>query len=439
MEPITYRDTSNRSSRSQLSRLSRQSQTGSPGDRWGTSRIAKPNGSCQSPYGMQRRRTTASQSSRTNHAIRQEYAALTHGSGVPNPYCGLPNTRPTRPVSWHPGFSASGDTVLRENGVDSHSTHPNCQGNMPAARQLSAAESSTSILPLSKRKSAVSSKSNQPNAEAPFSDGILGNTIAGFETLAVSGSNRQSLESDIHRTASQNQYPLNQSQHRCEQTYDAEANYGYFEPIPVTTHSQHQNDYPSYEYQLQAMSYQSSCDPYVLPQNYVLPSDNYTFYGASTSPSFLPIQYPPVFPQADSAAAPPPRTTKKNKELVGMGLYDDKNGSMFAPLDQIGSGTLGLGDSLGKGLKLEETWKPPGEADEADEGYSTDDAEEELPIALGPQEARLQVLPADGDLSNQTFFFDNDEQYGNFIAYHQGLSAYPSKPIDPAAGDFLWF
>lgn len=167
--------------------------------------------------------------------------------------------------------------------------------------------------------------------------------------------------------------------------------------------------------------------------------NDYALYASPTSPNILPIQYPSDFLQVQNEFISPHIVEKKSKELVGMGLYDDKNVGMFASLDHVGSEMSGLGDSLGKGLKLEETWKPPGNDDDNDEGYSTDDAEEELPIAPAPQEVQTHFVPVAGDLSNQTFFFENDEQYSDWAAFGQSMPAYPSKPLDPASGNFLWF
>ncbi len=139
--------------------------------------------------------------------------------------------------------------------------------------------------------------------------------------------------------------------------------------------------------------------------------------------------------------------------LSGIGLYDDKVPNFI-------SGTSGNPnrDSLGKGLKLEETWQPPKDEEEKDDddddeddeegSYSTDEAEEieeDPPImATAPQQAQTAFYPPYGDLSQQSFFFSNDDddpyteeanQYTNYLALGQ---AQP-KPQDlVTTGNFLW-
>lgn len=183
-------------------------------------------------------------------------------------------------------------------------------------------------------------------------------------------------------------------------------------------------------------------DAFMLGPAWGFPSREYTSYATPTSPPFLPIQNPSECLRESQVAPKPQPPGKKGGELVAMGLYDDKNGSMFASLDAIGNGASGLRDSLGKGLKLEEAWEPPigedREAEDADEGYSTDDAEEELPVAPASEEAQPQVYPASNDLSNQTFFFESDDQYGNYLSLQHGLHAFASKPPDPVQGNFFW-
>lgn len=109
-------------------------------------------------------------------------------------------------------------------------------------------------------------------------------------------------------------------------------------------------------------------------------------------------------------------------------------------------------DSMGKGLKLEETWQPPNEDEEEadDEGYSTDEAEEveETPptiMASSPAEAQTAVYPTYADMSNQSFFFNDDDeytneaQYANYLAYGQPLPGSQPKPhSNPRMENYLW-
>ena len=174
-------------------------------------------------------------------------------------------------------------------------------------------------------------------------------------------------------------------------------------------------------------------------------------------PHYPPTQASPTQGRTSGTALQPRPLKEQTKELVGMGLYDSPD------KDHISSLTLGDGsgctqlwgtlhhrqESVGKGLKLEETWQPPiGQEDEnqdevegeLDEGYSTDEGEEELPVghglaAPGQQQA---ALPAYGDLSNRKFFFDNDETFTNDLAFDQTFSFAQHKALDAAMGHATW-
>lgn len=148
--------------------------------------------------------------------------------------------------------------------------------------------------------------------------------------------------------------------------------------------------------------------------------------------------------------AAPQVSKRANKVLSGIGLYDDKTPDFAS--DTSGDPNR---DSMGKGLKLEETWQPSKDDDENDDededededegSYSTDEAEEieedSSTMAPAPHHAPTAFYPTYGDLSNQSFFFSNDDdpytgedQYANYLAFGQAQS----KPQDPATGNFLW-
>ena len=133
--------------------------------------------------------------------------------------------------------------------------------------------------------------------------------------------------------------------------------------------------------------------------------------------------------------------------LSGIGLYDDKVPN-FMPGTTSGDPNR---DSIGKGLKLEETWEPPKDDEENDDddeegSYSTDEAEEieEDPAIMttATQHAQTAFYPPYGDLSQQSFFFSNDDdmysgedhQYANHLTLGQGHA----KPQDSVTGNFLW-
>lgn len=163
------------------------------------------------------------------------------------------------------------------------------------------------------------------------------------------------------------------------------------------------------------------------------------------TPDFLPIQYPTEPSQNFNLS--PPISKKKSKELVGMGLYDYPDQASISSRDLLARFSEQR-ESMGKGLKLEETWQPPKdmeeeeEAEEEDgeeeeeEAYSTDEADEDvLPIVTPTSDAETQgaFYPTYGDLSNQTFFFD-DDPYANCIAFQAIQECRQPKVPDAAYG-----
>lgn len=146
-----------------------------------------------------------------------------------------------------------------------------------------------------------------------------------------------------------------------------------------------------------------------------------------------------------------------------MGLYDtiDDRHSFStdsATKSHIGSFVTDVQhESLGKGLKLEETWIPPAESDEEDHSESSDEQDQQqveaiiLPIAapLGPSagqiwqmdasdvmasKAQEALQPTYEDMSNQSFFFDNDDNYYDGGAFGQMQSNLQGVALK----DFMW-
>ena len=287
----------------------------------------------------------------------------------------------------------------------------------------------------------------------------LGNTIVGLQNLAVSGQPASSLQQSIENafamgyslpintplstseqspTGAELYEPAHASVYGQESLYNSESAYN---PYPYNTlqqlqhsympQSSSQDTYPAPSYQLSQWPETQSC----------FPND---FQDSQPS---VDLCYRPSDPGPKLDGKVAPQVSKKaNKVLSGIGLYDDK-------VPDFMSGTSGdpNRDSVGKGLKLEETWQPPKDADENDEddeegSYSTDEAEEmeeDLPIvATTTQEAQTTFYPPYGDLSQQSFFFANDEdpytgeeaQYHNYLAFGQTQP----KAQDPVSGNFLW-
>ena len=149
-----------------------------------------------------------------------------------------------------------------------------------------------------------------------------------------------------------------------------------------------------------------------------------------------------TFPQTMLSQPTPVLERKKSKELVGLGLYDDKKEEFLSTLNSESNR-----ESLGKELKLEETWQPPKNEEEDEEAYSSDEAEEEEPEALGfinqaPVDPQT-FYPTYGDLSNQSFFFnDDDQQLGHDVPYVNYVALGPEGPPKAQAvaetGNFMW-
>lgn len=174
-------------------------------------------------------------------------------------------------------------------------------------------------------------------------------------------------------------------------------------------------------------------------------SSNIDDYPVPQTPDFLPIQYP-----ADDLDSPDlPQITKKiSKELVGMGLYDNTEREVLSSLNlahgQAPNHPAGLQrESMGKGLKLEETWQPPkedeGDDEDEEDASSADEAEEYVPVSFAQDDTQPAFYPTYGDLSNQTFFFDNDDQYTNCIAFDPTMHSCQSKAPDPVLQNSVWF
>ena len=295
--------------------------------------------------------------------------------------------------------------------------------------------------------------------QVPTSEPALGNTIVGLQNLAVSGQPASSVQQSVENafamgyglpinaplpmseqspTGAELYEPAHASVYRQESLYNSEPTYN---PYAYNTLQQLQHSYmpqPSTQDTYPAPSYQISQWPETQP---CFPN-NFQDSQPAVDLSYRSSNHG----QKLNVKAAPQVSKKANKVLSGIGLYDDK-------VPDFMSGTSGdpNRDSTGKGLKLEETWQPPKDEDENDEddeegSYSTDEAEEmeeDLPLmATATQEAQTAFYPPYGDLSQQSFFFANDDdpytgedaQYPNYLAFGQAQS----KPQDPVSGNFLW-
>lgn len=164
-------------------------------------------------------------------------------------------------------------------------------------------------------------------------------------------------------------------------------------------------------------------------------------YPPQQTSNALTAQYSLNAPQYMQAPAVLPLNKQRSKELVGMGLYDGPGRKELSTLNSSPDHISHLfAEPQGKGLKLEETWQPPNEdGDEGEEeGYSTDEAEEDLPSVPAANEVQPTLVPTYGDLSNQSFFFDRDDPYPNYLPVDPGFQFYQPKVSDPSAQNFMW-
>ncbi|KAJ6102714.1 hypothetical protein N7486_005141 [Penicillium sp. IBT 16267x] len=323
------------------------------------SRVMKPRSAGNSPSSMTRRRTTVAQSGLQGvpNQYQSSLEAALLASAVRNP----------RPISWHPSSA-------RTRGL-SHSTY------FPDFAQENYADMST-----------MPNQSLDMNALSVYgSETMLSYPLSADATL--------SPESYIPFYLDTNDaMPLQHSMPNSQvesMAWDTASN-----PIDLSTM---QTTSDGWSFDMLSMANipppETTCPSYAS-----VPSPG-ELSGPST-PDFLPIQ------QFDSPA--PIQEKKQGKpeeELVGMGLYSQPDGSM----SQSQQGTLG------KGLKLEETFSPSD--DEKDEDDDNDDADgndmEPVPQQSMPQppapmpqqnvsQPRQYAQPA-LNLLHKSFFFDHDD------------------------------
>ena len=406
---VRLQDVSNHLSRSQLlRRLSTHSSSTSGSSKRAAARIMKQNSAGNSPHNVQRRKTTAN-TARTHPRLSQSSPYQTQEQSLSSCYSSRQAMQVERPMSWHPG----------------------------------------------------SDMISTPATKVRTSEPALGNTISGLQNLAVSGQPGSSVQQSIENafvmgygipisrpptmynqspTGIQDYEPMPESIYKSESSYNSEPIYN---PYSYDTFQQFQHAY---------MPQPSAQDTYP-PANYQLPQwaeaqpcFSNDFQDLQTSADLCQWSSNPE--QKLNVKAAPQLSKRANKVLSGIGLYDDK-----VPDSMSGISGDPNRNSMGKGLKLEETWQPPKDDDENaddddddDEGsYSTDEAEEieEDPpiVASAPQHAPTSFYLPYGDLSNQSFFFSNDDdpyagadQYTNYLAFGQAQT----KPQDPVTGNFLW-
>lgn len=214
-----------------------------------------------------------------------------------------------------------------------------------------------------------------------------------------------------------------------------------------------------------AQSYPSGSSATYSTQTWTESLSTFPSYTAPPTPDILPIQNPTEEACEEEVGerepSLPPLPRKDSKELVGMGLYDVPDRSSYSFESIGGDGTSYFSErheSMGKGLKLEDAWEPPEESDDDDDGedepedgYAEDDpavekesekakakATEVVVVSSEPATETMRQLY--GDMSNQSFFFDGDDNYGDGMsmhATHQMMGVAPSVQSVPL-NNFMW-
>lgn len=392
-----------------LRRLSIHSSSTTNSSKRGTARITKQTSATNSPHSVQRRRTTANHTTRAHPRIVHDSQYQTREQSLRNHLCLQGSISSQRPMSWHPGSKD-----YRSPGTSISTTEP-----------------------------------------------AIGNTIAELENLAVSSTVASSVQQSIQDAFDMGYvYPVNAPTTTYQQSPTTIPGYGTLGPASEPAYDSYPtysvSDVPQYPPMPQVATYDAyPAASYRLPPQWPNGQD---YAGISQMPQALSTYFPAqgAVNTTRQSKSTPRVTRKRSQELVGMGLYDDKASDFMSSLSSVVSEDPNR-EPPGKGLKLEETWQPPNEAEdeaedeEEDDVYSSDDAEE---VEEGPPsftksastETQTAFYPAYGDLSNQSFFFNDDEDYSNndqyadYLAYGQGLSAAQLKPPQNLGMEnYLWF
>ncbi|KAL8783904.1 MAG: hypothetical protein Q9213_004322 [Squamulea squamosa] len=372
--------------RAQLFRRLSANSNGSSPNRRGNARVAKAHSNGATPNGVQRRSTTTAHTSQTKHRtmqpinppqpLPQTFTGATHRTRTNGPLT------TTRPLTWHPGSYHLDNCPKEMRHIDGSDYQ-----SLMAHQGLAHADPSNYLL--------QSSFDSTPAPNIQLQSVIAGGLpqLAASDYITYPYSNYDQPSSFVQQ--------------------DGETPYSYdssFANLPNADLSQLPFDYATYSLQQ-------------TPDTFQIQSES------------SPTQYV-------QSLLPPKVTKQKSKELVGMGLYDGPSrrelSTLNVPRDH--NGQL-LAEPQGKGLKLEETWQPPSDDDHdaEEEAYSTDEAEEDLPPAPAPQESQSALVPASyGDLSNQSFLFDSDDPFTNYISFDSGVQSCQPKISDVANQNCMW-
>ncbi|KAL9609678.1 MAG: hypothetical protein Q9167_005561 [Letrouitia subvulpina] len=372
-------DVSNQMSRSQLfRRLSGHSHSASPNGRKTFNRVGKGSINGTSQFGVQRRRTTAANTSRTTHNHRgsQDCVPSLPESNKKSLQTLGKSQYAARPMTWHPGIWPS------ENMSDGLAYMASLENNGASAIKSTIPNQDVSTLwdPLSLGQGQDPGHGYQSfmTYEQPHP------TLANVDAAYLANSFIQGPETSWDTSADYLPNPNPQ---------DYREHLHPYENSPSLDCSQVLPDVLSYS----------------TPQ---MSNITNTQYFRSTFQNVHPLK-------AEI-------TKQKSRELVGMGLYD---GPDRDSLSKVSSSPEQLGllfiEPPGKGLKLEETWEPPKNIQEDteeddDEGYATTEADDDLTTASETTEGQVTYIPSYTEFSNQSFFLDCNDTYTNCMAFAQG-------------------
>lgn len=219
--------------------------------------------------------------------------------------------------------------------------------------------------------------------------------------------------------------------------YQQSSDYDVYGPNDLTINTSMQDGYFTNPYIQYSSSTNQSSEGYAVfsPMQYPTSAWTSTLSTLSTqtapaTPDFVAIE------ESRNQNDLPTLPRKESDELIGMGLYDVPDRHSWS-LDSIMDGPTSLLAtrplSMGKGLKLEETWEPPEEEDsdseEADED-DDDESQDSPSIEVEHQHVRVANHPTQflqsaaeipyAHMADQSFFFDGGTTFSSAQARMQG-------------------
>ena len=363
----------------------------------GPMRIAKTGTPNNSPHYVQRRRTTASNPPRQYPRAAYESAIHAREQRLKRYYGSRYSMPVVTPMYWQPG-TESMQTTQQQQQQQQHQT---------------------------------------PTEPA------IGNTITGIENLTMTSTPAPSVQQSIQDAFSMAYgFPVGVNPTEQMQNQQHFDNSRYIDPSMYYNPQQYDPNFQSQTQHVVGADIPTQ-DWAGGPYN----SLDYSMLSSNDVPTGYPPNEPPKPPNvaygSDKIPVQPATTSfsgrrqpkrRKSNELVGIGLYNDKEPGYMSALNPDANRV-----SLGKELKLEQTWSPPEPAKEDDdeENYSSEEVEEmdETPVYQDSASTGVQagLYPAFSDLSNNSFFFSDDDQftaeddYANLLSLGHNLQEQTGK------------